>query len=45
MDLNKVEDMAKKLRRKTHDISHNCNLSAHIGGGLSIGVLSLPCSS
>ena len=45
MDLNKVEDMVKKMRRKILDISHNCNLSAHIGGGLSIGVLSLPCSS
>ena len=30
MDLNKVEDMAKKMRRKILDISHNYNLSAHI---------------
>ena len=36
MDLNKVEDMAKRMRIKILDISHNCNLSAHIGGGLSI---------
>ena len=30
MDLNKVEDMAKKMRRKILDISHNYNLGAHI---------------
>lgn len=36
MDINTVEDMAKKMRKKILDISHNCNLSSHIGGGLSI---------
>ncbi len=36
MDVQKVKDMAKKMRRKILDISHSCNVSAHIGGGLSI---------
>ncbi len=36
MDVQKVKDMANKMRRKILDISHSCNVSAHIGGGLSI---------
>ena len=36
MNIKKVENMAKIMRRKIIDISHYCNLSAHIGGGLSI---------
>jgi len=39
MDLNKSERMIKIMRRKTLYISHNCNLMAHIGSGLSIGIL------
>lgn len=36
MDVQKVKDMAKKMRRRILDISHSCNVSVHIGGGLSI---------
>ncbi|MGQ0708817.1 MAG: transketolase [Rhodoferax sp.] len=31
-----IEGMARFMRRKILDISHNCNLSAHLGGGLSM---------
>lgn len=31
-----IEEMARFMRRKILDISHTCNLSAHLGGGLSI---------
>jgi transketolase len=30
------KDMAKKMRRKILVVSHACNLSAHLGGGLSM---------
>jgi len=36
MDEQKVINMAKMMRRKILDISHTCNLSAHLGGGLSM---------
>ncbi|GAB2853562.1 transketolase [Pseudoduganella ginsengisoli] len=31
-----IRDMALKMRRSILDISHTCNLSAHLGGGLSM---------
>jgi transketolase len=36
MDKQKINDMAKRMRRKILDVSHSCNVNAHIGGGLSI---------
>jgi transketolase len=36
MDVKKVEDMAKKMRRKILDVSYSCNVGVHIGGGLSM---------
>jgi transketolase len=36
MDHAKITAMAKKMRRKILDISHSCNMSAHLGGGLSM---------
>lgn len=31
-----IERMARTMRRKILDISHHCNLSTHLGGGLSM---------
>ncbi|GAB5098680.1 MULTISPECIES: transketolase [unclassified Caballeronia] len=31
-----IENMARLMRRKMLDISHQCNLSTHLGGGLSM---------
>lgn len=31
-----IKLMAKRMRRKILDISHTCNLSTHLGGGLSM---------
>lgn len=36
MSTEHIEQMARLMRRKILDISHNCNLSAHLGGGLSM---------
>lgn len=36
MDEQKIIAMARTMRRKILDISHACNLSAHLGGGLSM---------
>jgi transketolase len=36
MSFNDVEVMAKTMRHKILQISHTCNLSAHLGGGLSM---------
>ena len=36
MNVKKIEDMAKNMRRKILDVSYSCKVSAHIGGGLSI---------
>lgn len=36
MDLQKVMSMAEKMRKKILDVSHSCNSSVHLGGGLSI---------
>jgi len=36
MDLHKINKMARQMRRKILDVSHSCNVNAHIGGGLSI---------
>lgn len=36
MHIQKIEDMAKKMRRKILDISYSSKESAHFGGGLSI---------
>ena len=36
MDIDKVKDMAKKMRRKVLDVSYSCNSGAHIGGALSM---------
>ena len=36
MSFNDVEVMAKAMRHKILQISHTCNLSAHLGGGLSM---------
>jgi transketolase len=32
----RIEAMARRMRRKILDISHTCNMSAHLGGGLSM---------
>jgi transketolase len=36
MDLNRIRGTAHFMRTKILDISHQCNLSAHLGGGLSM---------
>ena len=36
MSFNDIEVMAKVMRHKMLEISHTCNLSAHLGGGLSM---------
>lgn len=36
MSFNDVEVMAKAMRHRILQISHTCNLSAHLGGGLSM---------
>lgn len=36
MELTKIEEMAKVMRYKILEISYTCNLSAHLGGGLSM---------
>ena len=36
MELAEIQDMAKTMRHKILEISHTCNLSAHLGGGLSM---------
>jgi transketolase len=36
MSFNDIEVMAKGMRHKILEISHTCNLSAHLGGGLSM---------
>lgn len=36
MDVQKITIMAKKMRRRILDVSHSCNVNAHLGGGLSI---------
>lgn len=36
MEIQKVKQMSKKMRRKILDVSHSCNLSVHIGGALSM---------
>lgn len=36
MDVQIIENMAKRMRRKILDISYSCNTSVHLGGGLSI---------
>lgn len=36
MELIEIQNMAKTMRHKILEISHSCNLSAHLGGGLSM---------
>jgi len=36
MDVQRIEEIAAKMRRMILDMSHTCDRSAHIGGGLSI---------
>lgn len=36
MEIDKIYDMATTMRQKILEISYSCNLSTHIGGGLSI---------
>jgi transketolase len=36
MDIEHICETAKFMRSKILDVSHRCNLSAHLGGGLSI---------
>ena len=36
MTLTDIEQMARRMRHKILEISHTCNLSAHLGGGLSM---------
>lgn len=36
MDVQKISNMAEKMRRRILDVSYFCNASAHLGGGLSI---------
>jgi transketolase len=36
MNIQRIEEMATRMRRIILDISHSCDHSAHIGGGLSI---------
>lgn len=35
-DFPEIDRMAQQMRRKILDISHQCNLSTHLGGGLSM---------
>jgi transketolase len=36
MSFRKIQDMARMMRFKILEISHTCNLSTHLGGGLSM---------
>jgi transketolase len=36
MELAEIQGMAKTMRHKILEISHTCNLSTHLGGGLSM---------
>lgn len=36
MTLTDIEQMARRMRHKILEISHTCNLSTHLGGGLSM---------
>ena len=36
MDVQKIKEMAKRMRRKILDISYSCNGNVHLGGGLSV---------
>ncbi len=36
MDEQKIRQMALRMRKRILDISHSCNMSAHLGGGLSM---------
>ena len=36
MDEHTIKDMALRMRKSILDISHTCNMSAHLGGGLSM---------
>jgi transketolase len=36
MDVQKINNMAERMRRRILDVSYSCNASAHLGGGLSI---------
>ncbi len=36
MTLKEIEQMTRRMRHKILEISHTCNLSAHLGGGLSM---------
>jgi len=36
MELSEIQAMAKTMRKKILDISYACNLSTHLGGGLSM---------
>ncbi len=36
MDIQKAKEMAKNMRKEILDVSYSCNLSAHIGGALSM---------
>ena len=36
MELMGIQSMAKTMRHKILEVSYNCNMSAHIGGGLSM---------
>ncbi len=36
MDIHKIEEMTKRMRRKILDISYSCNGNVHMGGGLSV---------
>ena len=36
MEIQKVKQMSKKMRRKILDVSYSCNVSVHIGGALSM---------
>lgn len=36
MNEQKIKAVARQMRRKILDISHSCNMSAHLGGGLSM---------
>src|SRR4030042_1920587 len=36
MDLQKINNMAERMRRRILDVSCSCNTNAHLGGGLSM---------
>ena len=36
MEILEVKQMSKKMRKKILDVTYSCNLSAHIGGALSM---------